>query len=288
MRLGVALGRGLLGEAELVEELGYSVVWLDERAAPAPLVAAAWVAQRAPSILIAAVVEAGVHPVTLAEESAVADLTTGGRLVLVLRSAEEPLLAETLEVLAMAWAGRPVRHTGARWRVPALLAEHAQAEPRLRVTPSPVQLEPALWLDGPAAPAVAATFGAAFVARGTAGNAAALGWRAVERALGMAASRLRRPAVVAVAATAAGDVDVDALARQLIAAREGWGLDVAIVELPRHLDAAARERALARIAVNVRPRVQLARLPSGLDAVWDTPNDRLYGSGVESNLEVPK
>jgi hypothetical protein len=288
MRLGVALGRELAGEAALVEELGFSVAWIDERAAPAPLAAAAWVAQRAPSILIAAVVEAGVHPVTLAEESAVADLTAGGRLVLVLRSADEPLLAETLEVLAMAWAGRPFRHTGARWRVPALLAEHAEAEPLLRVTPAPAQLEPAIWLDGPAAPAVAATSGAAFVARGTAGNAATLGWRAVERALGMAASRLRRPASVAVAATADGDVDVAALARQLIAARDGWGLDVAIVELPRHLDAAARKRALAQIAGSVRPRVQLARLPAGLDAFWDTPNDRLYDSGVDGNLEVHK
>ena len=251
MRLGVALRGDLAADALLVQELGYTVAWIDAHAAPAPLVAAAAVAQRAPAITLAPVVVAGVHPVTLAEEAAVADLCCAGRLVLVLTADDAPLLDETVAVLWQAWAGRPFSHDGAHWRIPARRPEHAEAEALVRVTPPPAQLEPPIWLAGPAAAAVAAARGLARVADGTDAPAPA-------------AARVRRPALVRVEAGA----DPRALAARLVAARAGWGLDVAILDLPAGLGAEDRAHLLARVAEHVLPRVQLTALPAGLEDYW--------------------
>ena len=267
MRLGVVLRAPLASDAALAEELGFALGWIDETVAPAPLVAVAAVAQGAPTIGLVAAVAAGVHPVTLAEEAAVADLASGGRLVLALTSADLALLGETLDVLALAWSGRPFRHAGARWRVPAALPEHAQAEARTRVTPPPAQLEPTVWLAGPAAPGAARTHALAFVAGDGHGEAAGH-WRAVVAAVGPVAARLRRPALLTVAASGDGRVDTDALVAQLLEARAAWGLDVAVLSLPPTLSRVARADALGQLAREVRPRVQLDALPDGLERYW--------------------
>jgi alkanesulfonate monooxygenase SsuD/methylene tetrahydromethanopterin reductase-like flavin-dependent oxidoreductase (luciferase family) len=252
MRLGVVLQEPWLEDAALAEGLGFDLVWIEERDAGAPLVVAAAVGAATGGIRIVASVRAGVHPVTLAEDFAVADLATGGRLVLAVGSADEQLLAETVDVLFQAFAARPFRHEGPRWRIPAGLPEHEHGEERVRVTPPPAQLEPAIWLTGAAAPAVGRSRGLSFVSE------AGAGWSEAESALGPAAARLRRIARVEVEAP-------DALVPRLLAEREQWGLDVAVLALPAGSD---RREALRVVAQQVRPRLQLDRLPPGLEEHW--------------------
>jgi alkanesulfonate monooxygenase SsuD/methylene tetrahydromethanopterin reductase-like flavin-dependent oxidoreductase (luciferase family) len=259
MRLGIVLQAPWGDDAALAEELGFDLAWIEEADALAPLVVAAAVAPATSGIRIGASVAAGPNPVALAEESAVADLASGGRLVLAVGSDDEELLRETVELLFHAYAARPFRHEGPRWRAPARLAEHELAEKRLRVTPPPAQLEPTVWLHGAAAPAVARASGLAFIGNGRPD------WDALERELGLAAARLRRPALVPVDA----EPEVASLVDALLHEQAEWGMDVAILRLPAGLSRAARERALRAIAVDVRPRLQLDRLPAGLEQHWD-------------------
>ena len=257
MRLGVALREPWLEDARLAEALGFDLVWVDERTAQAPLAIAAAAGAVTSGVRLVAAVDAGVHPVTLAEETAVADLATQGRIVLAVRSDDEALLGETVDVLFRAFAARPFRHEGSRWRVPAGLPEHEQREERVRVTPPPAQLEPTIWLAGTAAPTVAATRGLGFVAPEDPDQA----WAEAERTLGPAAWRLRRVAVRKVPVP----LDENALVAALLAERDSWGLDVCVLSLPPGGD---RAEALDTIARRVRPRVQLDRLPPGLEQYW--------------------
>jgi hypothetical protein len=266
MRLGLVLQPPWAEDAVLAEQLGFDLAWIDETTALAPLVVAAGLAPRTSGIRLAASVAAGPHPVTLAEELAVADLASGGRLVLAVGGDDEELLRETVELLFHALAARPFRHGGPRWPAPARLPEHEAAEDRLRVTPPPAQLEPSLWLSGPAAPAVAGSAGVAFVA--DLGRARE-DWDLLERELGLAAWRLRRPALLPVEVDEEGELDVSGLVESLRREQTAWGLDVAILELPAELAPVARERALRAIAVAVRPRLQIDRLPPGLEQHWD-------------------
>jgi alkanesulfonate monooxygenase SsuD/methylene tetrahydromethanopterin reductase-like flavin-dependent oxidoreductase (luciferase family) len=266
MRLGLVLRPPWADDAVLAEELGFDLVWLDEEAALHPLVVVASLAPRTAGIRVAASVDAGPNPVALAEEAAVADLALGGRLVLVVGSEDAEVLRETVELLFHAFAARPFAHDGPRWRSPARLPEHEHAEPRMRVTPPPAQLEPTIWLRGSAGPEVASAGGLAFVAG--AGDPRA-GWDALETRLGLAAHRVRRPALVPVEVGADGGFDVPSLVDALRREQAEWGMDVAVLELPSSLDHAPRARALRAIASEVRPRVQLDRLPAGLEQHWN-------------------
>jgi alkanesulfonate monooxygenase SsuD/methylene tetrahydromethanopterin reductase-like flavin-dependent oxidoreductase (luciferase family) len=228
VRFGLVLEQPWADDAVLAEELGFDLVWIEDDAA---LVVAAALAPATSGIRVVASLAAGPNPVAIAEEAAVADLALNGRLVLAVHSDDEALLRETVELLFHAFAARPFRHEGERWRAPARLPEHEHAEQRMRVTPAPAQLEPTIWLHGEAAPAVAQEFGLAFVGGGS-------------------GLRARRPGFFT-------DPDVDTLLR----AQAGWGMDVAVLRVPRD--------ELARIAREVRPRVQLDRLPPGLEAHWD-------------------
>src|SRR5581483_3206153 len=72
--IGLDLPEPLGERAVEAERLGFDLGWIDERAVPAPLVAAAWLGARTSAIRLVAAVTAGPHPVSLAEEAAVADL----------------------------------------------------------------------------------------------------------------------------------------------------------------------------------------------------------------------
>jgi hypothetical protein len=167
--------------------------------------------------------------------------------VLAVGSDAEALLAETVDLLFLSLAARPFAHMGARWQVPARLAEHEHVEERVRVTPAPAQLELPVWVTGAAGRVVAASHHIPFVVRDGAGVAA-----------GRVRPALRRIVVG----------DPNALVDALRAERDAWGLDVAVLELPPGLPPDDRSRALQSIARQVRPRLQLDRLPPGLERYW--------------------
>jgi alkanesulfonate monooxygenase SsuD/methylene tetrahydromethanopterin reductase-like flavin-dependent oxidoreductase (luciferase family) len=265
MRFGLVLQPPFGDDARLAEELGFDIAWIEEREALAPLVVAGALAAMTSGIRLAASLTAGPHPISLAEEAAVADLASNGRLVLALTSDDEGLLRETVELLFHAFAARPFAHDGPRWQAPAGLSENERAEQRMRVTPPPAQLEPSIWLGGAAGPAVARSSACALIARD---DDATAQWRALERALGLAAQRLRRPALVPVELAGTDALDAARLIESLQQRQEEWGMDVAILELPQGMDAGSRARALRAIASEVRPRVQLDRLPPGLEGHW--------------------
>lgn len=263
---------GLTAQAQAAEEYGFDLVWLAEPAPgstdlAAPLVGASALAGNTELIRVAAEVDAGPHPIYLAEEAIVADLSLGGRCTLVVRSADQDLLTETVEVLLAAVAARPFRHEGKRWRIPANLPENTvNVEHAVRVTPAPAQLELPIWVSGTAGSTVAARYCLPYVDADAA--TAADTWRRTSTPLGVAAARLRRPAVRLVDTDPAGNVDADRLVGALRAEQRGWGLDVLIVRLPDALSLDGRITAVRDLATKVRPRVQLDRLPPGLEDFW--------------------
>jgi hypothetical protein len=279
VRLGIVVSQSdatlvtLAARVGLADELGFDVAWVEERrdgvaGFDAPFVVAAALAPTTFAIRVVASVQAGPHPIYLAEESAVADQALNGRLVVALGHDDAALLAETADVLLAASAARPFRHEGERWRIPANLPANEVVEQRIRVTPTPAQLELPLWLTGSAAPGVAQARCLAHVAAAEeAPDDIAARWQTTVDTLGPAAARLRRPALRRVDADAAGAIDDDALVAALRHEQRLWGLDVAVLELPE-LEGDAYERALRAIASQVRPRVQLDELPYGLEDYW--------------------
>ena len=264
MRLGIVLpgSDALASEAQLAEQLGFDLVWIRRSTElAAPLVVAAALAAKTKTVRLVAEADADDHPIAVAEDAAVADLSSNGRLVLTLcHDGDGALLGEFADVVMSAHAARPFRHIGQRWRLPAHLPGQ-RSEEQMRVSPPPAQLELPLWLCGPAAPAAARERGLSHVAEGLA--SAASDWHRTEAALQGAARRLRRPALVPVDAR----FGVDALVESLLAARSSWGLDVAVIDIDSS-DPSARRDVLRALATAVRPRVQLHRLPAHLDAAW--------------------
>lgn len=255
---------------------------------PAPLVTAAYVAASVPDVLIAAEVPIGDrHPVEVAEEALVADQASGGRLILVARPAPgaEDAYAEALDLVRVATVARPFRFAGERWTVPARLPENSDAhDDLLRVTPPPARARLELWCSGvPVAVAAEHDLGHVAEAQPANGTVAAAAERApVERI----AERGTRSAAGTDARIAADDgprsgttgaafesgvlvdrrarrdrwIGAGALVERLRAGRVEIGQDWSVVVAPI--------AAAAEIGGEVRPRVQLDRLPEGLEQHW--------------------
>lgn len=223
----------------------------------APLLAAAAIAPEAPELWIAVEVELGErHPFEIAEEAAVVDLVSGGRLVLVTRAAERAKDAypEALELLRRALVAAPLRFQGERWQVPANLPQNVHTiDTQVRMMPSPAQPRLEVWASG-GAPTQALRHGIGYLA-GQDEDAHALGeaYRRAADALGPAligAIRARRETLD----------EAQALTRRLRAGREAFGQDCAVV---------AGDAATAHeLAQHVSPNLQLNRLPEGLEDFW--------------------
>jgi alkanesulfonate monooxygenase SsuD/methylene tetrahydromethanopterin reductase-like flavin-dependent oxidoreductase (luciferase family) len=274
MRLGLVLdidprigSYGLARQARAAEAAGIELAWLEEgTSAVPPLIAAAILAPQTRAIRLTAVLTAGPHPLSIAEAATVVDNCTVGRLGLVVNGDEEDLLEETVTVLTSALAGRPFRHRGARWSIPANRPENDGSEHAIVVTPLPAQLEMPLWLGGTAAPPIGRRQGRSHLA--TSGSDPAGDWSATERALGAAARRLARPAAWDIEVDSGGGVDSDALVARILSARAAWGLDVAVLRPPAGLAVEARERLARHLGSYVRPRIVLDRLPEGIEQHW--------------------
>ena len=228
------------------------------RWSPDPLVTVAALAARVAEIRIAAELELGEqHPFEVAENAAVTDLTTGGRLILVTRPAGSlEDYAEALDLLRTALTPRPFRFEGRRWRVPANLPENEFGQERLvRLTPAPAQPSLPVWGAGTGrGPALERGLGHLADSEDPADDLGAAYARAAS-SLGPAAigaPRARREAL---------DSGPEALVARLLAGREQFGQDWAVV-LGGPDEAAV-------IGRRVRPRVQLEHLHPSLIALWE-------------------
>jgi len=241
--------------AEAAHAHGLDGVLLSATASlPAPLVVAAALAARVSDIRIAAEVSLDRHPIEVAEEAAVVDVASGGRLILTVRPApaSQDGFAEALDVMRHSFAPKPFRYRGDHWTVPAGLPENNQhAERMIRVTPAPAQPQLPIWTAGATqGAALARTLG--YLADASAsGEQLGRAWEAAATPASIGAPRARR------------DVWTDApsLVTRLRAARISFGQDWSVIFAPTE--------AVADLGSIVRPRVQLDELPPGLEEYWD-------------------
>ena len=268
---------GLVAQALAAEAAGFDLAWVDEQpdgALPDALAVACALAPHTITIRVGVGCQAGAtHPVHLAEQAAVADLTLGGRLVLGLRPVPgtEERLGEVVDLLAAAGASAPFAHHGEHWQVPAQLPDnHFGVTDQVTVTPAPLQLELPLWLSGPdtAVTEVAASRGLGLVG-GDDEDADALTrrWAAIEQQAGPAARRLRRVGRRR-APTVGGALDGDALLARLGEDQRRWHLDTAVLEPPAGAGTDQIADLVDAVAHHIRPRLALAALPPGLVEHW--------------------
>jgi alkanesulfonate monooxygenase SsuD/methylene tetrahydromethanopterin reductase-like flavin-dependent oxidoreductase (luciferase family) len=152
----------VLRYAELAEALGFDATWFEELEFAsdgpyrAPTVVAAAVAARTRALRlgVCAVITRG-HPLHIAEEIAVLDVLSNGRVLVCptsgpAREREEDISAfqETLEVLRLAWSGQPFDYSGRHLRIPAMLPANTGAKgyTRVAIAPAPVQTQIPIWL----------------------------------------------------------------------------------------------------------------------------------------------
>ena len=142
--------REMLDQVELADRRGFDSVWLRERHFhrdhggrnffSAPMTVAAWIAARTSRVRIGlgARILPLDHPLHVAEDAATVDLLSGGRLDLgIARVGENELyegafglqreeargrFTEALELIELAWKGKPFSFTGEHFRVPRLAA----------------------------------------------------------------------------------------------------------------------------------------------------------------------
>ncbi len=250
----------LTAQARAAHAAGLDGILLRQtRSVPVPLIVAAALAGRIDDLLLAVEVDVGDrHPLELAEEIAVVDLASAGRLVLVARPAEgtEGEFGEALDLLRTALTARPFRFEGRRWRVPAELPENVHnLETHIRLMPEPAQVRLEIWGSGSGREA-ALERGLGYLADADA-DPDELG-RAHERA----AAALGPAAIGAPRARREALSDSDALVTRLRAGREAFGQDWAVVS-------GGSEEAAA-LGTTVRPRVQLHRLNPALEQLWET------------------
>ncbi|MFC0531599.1 LLM class flavin-dependent oxidoreductase [Phytohabitans kaempferiae] len=153
MRIGLQLATGDLDIAAGADAAGLCAVLTPGSAAGVDSAVAARIAARTENIRIVLRVRLGVeHPVTLAEEVAVVDHVSAGRVVALVDTADlDPeAAAEDLALLRASWSGRVIRHAGPRWQVPSGVMGPGMPT-TLAVTPKPAQLDLPVWLDGTAA-----------------------------------------------------------------------------------------------------------------------------------------
>lgn len=252
MRAAIALTPDPLGglpalkrSATALEASGIGIAWFEQGPAdPAPFCSAALLAASTRYLRLAVAVAAGAHPVAIAEDAAVLDAASNGRAVLALHGEDGELLRESAEAVQAALRPLPFEHRGARWQIPARLDSNGDHEQRLRVTPATTQAQLPLFLTGPAAPALAAEL------------------------------RLPLAEVLDLSEPGLGWPDPGRLTAELLARRQRRGLELAVLRPP----AAASERevhaAAALFASRVQPRIELDRLPEGLEEHWQATLER--------------
>lgn len=149
---------GLAGQAVASS---FDAVWVSESRAVGVgggLAAAAMLGQAIP-IRVGAAVDAGLyHPLHLAEDIAIADLTSQGRIEVLLRlttaasslygaPTDRGWFEEHLNVLAAALSGAHIQWSGKHLRVPARIEANQPAPDRLALNPRPAQPAVPIWIE---------------------------------------------------------------------------------------------------------------------------------------------
>ena len=297
MRLGLVLEAAtraaplssLVVRAQAAEAAGLELLWLpDDDAAEPALIAAAAMSVHTIGVRLVAEVGAGMHPLAIAESAVVADNCSNGRLLLVLndRTGEQELMDESLQLLLAAFSARPFRHRGERWQSPANRPENDGTEEQIIVTPPTAQPRMPVWLRGESGAPLAASYCLPAVVEETAVESAAMGWERTAKALGNAALTLSRPALWSIDVDASGDFDDDELVERLRAHQLAWGLDAAVLRLPRDCDDRAWARVARQLGTSVRPRVAQHQLPDGLLEHWRSQLPHLVAAaGLDSTID---
>jgi alkanesulfonate monooxygenase SsuD/methylene tetrahydromethanopterin reductase-like flavin-dependent oxidoreductase (luciferase family) len=143
----------------------FDAVWVSESRAEGVgggLAAAAMLGQAVP-IRVGAAVDAGLyHPLYLAEDIAIADLTSQGRIEVLLNltssaasryeaSTQRGWFEEFLHVLVAALSGAHIQWTGEHLHVPARIEANQPAPERLALNPRPAQPAVPIWIESSAA-----------------------------------------------------------------------------------------------------------------------------------------
>lgn len=164
---GAAVGRELLADAMLAEELGFDSLWVAEnhfsvdRQCASPFVIAAVLAGTTRHIRIGVFsILTFAHPLRVAEDAATLDLMSGGRLMLCFGTGYRPeefaafgvamhgkggRFRECLDVVQKAWAG-PFVHHGKHFRIPMAVEDASTAVGEVTVLPRPVQTAMPIWM----------------------------------------------------------------------------------------------------------------------------------------------
>jgi alkanesulfonate monooxygenase SsuD/methylene tetrahydromethanopterin reductase-like flavin-dependent oxidoreductase (luciferase family) len=164
---GAVVGRDLLADAVLAEELGFDSLWVAEnhfsrdRQCSSPFVIAGVLAGATRRIRIGVFsILTFAHPLRVAEDAATLDLMSGGRLMLCFGTgyrAEEfaafgiamqgkgARFRECLEVVQKAWAG-PFVHYGKHFRISTAVEDTPPEAGAVAVLPQPLQTAMPIWM----------------------------------------------------------------------------------------------------------------------------------------------
>lgn len=160
----------MLEQAVLAEELGFDSIWVaeqhfsPERQCPSPFLIGAAIATRTTGIKIGVYTTMTfAHPIRVAEDAAVLDVLSGGRLILcagtgyrkeefaaygVAAEGKRSRIRESLEILRLAWADDPFVYRGKYFTIPTVPPDNTTSEeyPPLSVFPKPLQMPIPIWM----------------------------------------------------------------------------------------------------------------------------------------------
>ena len=164
---GAVVGREMLADAILAEELGVDSLWVAEnhfspdRQCSSPFVIAGVLAGATHRMRIGVFsILTFAHPVRIAEDAATLDVMSGGRLMLCFGTGYRPeefaafgvamdgkgaRFRECLEVIQKAWTG-PFTHQGKHFQIPQQAARTPAEAVPVAVLPRPLQASIPLWM----------------------------------------------------------------------------------------------------------------------------------------------
>jgi alkanesulfonate monooxygenase SsuD/methylene tetrahydromethanopterin reductase-like flavin-dependent oxidoreductase (luciferase family) len=165
-----AAHREMLEQASRAEELGFDSIWVaeqhfsPERQCPSPFLIGTAIAARTERIKVGVYTTMTfAHPIRLAEDAAVLDVLSEGRLILcagtgyrkeefaaygVAAEGKRSRIRESLEILRLAWADEPFVYRGKYFTIPAVSPDDTTGEeyPPLSVFPKPIQNPVPIWM----------------------------------------------------------------------------------------------------------------------------------------------